>query len=234
MSGERKFDFFAFFNRLVDSGIWSLLSPSEKGVLMVILRYTDSYRGQAYPSLAKISEKSGVCRSRVQIAISGLVNYGLIKKGWFRHGKGKTKLVFTPGYLPEDCSSMKSQIVTSKNPESRRAARVSQIVKSLSSHKLHAKQHTVCNFITLNDSLNSLNPPLTPPDAPPPADGSGVAGGKEENLGEGKEKESAGTSKASGIKLTLNPPPRAVSKGPDAGESAFKRFTEEMERKRSG
>jgi hypothetical protein len=190
------FDFFSYLHRLIDDGIWALLSPSQKAVLLVILRHLNSDTHQAWPSLARLSHLSGISRWRVQRAIAGLVAAGFVKKAGIKISQGtRRKLVFTVMTLPEDTTAIKSHIVAYRKAPTNKSRSVAysrpsgcgraRNVASLSSYKPCENAATKCgleHLIEHHEQLRPLGPPIA---APAALEGAGAAGGTE--LSEGEE-----------------------------------------------
>lgn len=76
---EKK-DFFVMPHAIIDSGLWSLMKPSEKAVYSVLCRYRNYKTGYCFPGIKLISEKSGIHKNRVCAAVQQLCVYGLIRK----------------------------------------------------------------------------------------------------------------------------------------------------------
>lgn len=77
---KKRGNFFMVPNELVKSGLWAKMKPSEQAVYNVLCYFANPNSGLAYPTVAKISELSGVKMSNVCKATKQLCQYGLISK----------------------------------------------------------------------------------------------------------------------------------------------------------
>lgn len=77
---KRRKDFFMVPNSIIGSGLWSRMRPSEQAVYSVLCYFANPNSGLAYPTVAKISELSGIKKSNVCKATKQLCQYNLISK----------------------------------------------------------------------------------------------------------------------------------------------------------
>jgi hypothetical protein len=110
--------YFTISNRIVDSGLWALLSNPERSVLIVIIRHANFHSRQSWPCLDRLVNESGFGRGPVQRSIRNLISYGVIKKHRFMQGR-KFKCVYTVIDKPEIALPNKSVSTASKREISR-------------------------------------------------------------------------------------------------------------------
>jgi hypothetical protein len=75
-------NFAKFYNEVIDSGVWAVLSPKARAVYPVLVRHADSTTRNCRPGVKRLASKAGINIRTVSAATEELVKCGVIKKSW--------------------------------------------------------------------------------------------------------------------------------------------------------
>jgi hypothetical protein len=83
-----------FFNKIVDSGLWAAMTPSDRSVFGVLFRHADYWTGQCFLTTKTIANKAGANRRIAQAAVRRLISYGILVKKYIGEPK-KRRIIYT-------------------------------------------------------------------------------------------------------------------------------------------